>query len=223
MPLITVLNPKGGVGKTTLTLNLGLFLADQGHDVSFIDLDSQRSLTHWLKHRPEPLHQYDCVSTQMDRFENRRFDTDDDDHLYIIDSPAALSKEQVVKLFSLSDMVLIPVLLNPVDLRALSYFLFHLGGDYENVIKQKPVGLIPNKTRLHTHSHNNAMKKIASFTFPVIGAIRDTQNYTIPAARGMGLIDLPPWRVRKDIADWGRITGWINSKLNTHQSRQIKG
>ncbi|WP_416519545.1 ParA family protein [Streptomyces achromogenes] len=45
MPVISVINYKGGVGKTTLTANLGAELAYRGKKVLLIDLDPQASLT----------------------------------------------------------------------------------------------------------------------------------------------------------------------------------
>jgi len=43
--VVSVINHKGGVGKTTLTANLGAGLAARGKKVLLIDLDSQASLT----------------------------------------------------------------------------------------------------------------------------------------------------------------------------------
>jgi cellulose biosynthesis protein BcsQ len=45
MPIISVLNLKGGVGKTTLTANLGAALSRRGWKVLLIDIDLQGSLT----------------------------------------------------------------------------------------------------------------------------------------------------------------------------------
>src|SRR5947209_13878185 len=45
MPIITVANHKGGVGKTTCTLNLGAALQEMGKRVLLVDLDPQGSLT----------------------------------------------------------------------------------------------------------------------------------------------------------------------------------
>jgi chromosome partitioning protein len=45
MIVVSVINYKGGVGKTTLTANLGAELAFRGHRVLLIDLDPQASLT----------------------------------------------------------------------------------------------------------------------------------------------------------------------------------
>jgi cellulose biosynthesis protein BcsQ len=45
---ITVFNHKGGVGKTTLTINIAAALAEQGKKVLLVDSDSQCNLTSYL-------------------------------------------------------------------------------------------------------------------------------------------------------------------------------
>ncbi len=53
--IIAVANQKGGTGKTTTTLNIGVALAERGKTVTLIDLDPQASLTYALGADPENL------------------------------------------------------------------------------------------------------------------------------------------------------------------------
>jgi len=52
MNIISVINNKGGVGKTTLVQNLGVWLASQGYTTALVDFDSQANLSFSIPHTP---------------------------------------------------------------------------------------------------------------------------------------------------------------------------
>ena len=53
--IISLVNQAGGVGKTTLTANIGFHLAERGGRVLLLDMDSQASLTRQLGYNPRAL------------------------------------------------------------------------------------------------------------------------------------------------------------------------
>jgi chromosome partitioning protein len=53
MQRIAVINQKGGVGKTTTTVNLGAGLARRGYRVLLLDMDPQANLTVHVDKRPD--------------------------------------------------------------------------------------------------------------------------------------------------------------------------
>ena len=47
---------------------------------------------------------------------------------------------------------------------------------------------------------------------PVLGFLRDTQNYVQLAAHGTTLWDIAPSRVEKDLEQWQDILPWVNKR-----------
>lgn len=66
MPIVAIANQKGGVGKTTSTINLGAALAEQGRRVLLVDFDPQGALSVGLGVNPMQLDRT-VYSLLMDR------------------------------------------------------------------------------------------------------------------------------------------------------------
>ena len=55
MPVIAVVNRKGGSGKSTFAAHIAAWCALQGHAVMLGDVDRQQSTRNWLRRRPSHL------------------------------------------------------------------------------------------------------------------------------------------------------------------------
>ena len=51
---------------------------------------------------------------------------------------------------------------------------------------------------------------VQTLGLPVLGTLRDTQNYVHLAARGLTLFDVTPSRVAKDLEQWAPICQWLD-------------
>src|SRR3970040_614758 len=99
MRVILVANPKGGSGKTTLSTNLAGYLASTGERVAMLDLDRQKSATHWLAMRDRVLPDIELL---------REGQKDDSDWL-VIDSPAGLHGKNLERALKLANKVVAPI------------------------------------------------------------------------------------------------------------------
>jgi chromosome partitioning protein len=61
MPIIAVVNQKGGTGKTTVATNLAVLFAGQTREVLLVDADPQGSALEWQRDRPGQLPQVSVV------------------------------------------------------------------------------------------------------------------------------------------------------------------
>ncbi|MHB1548633.1 MAG: ParA family partition ATPase [Acidimicrobiales bacterium] len=104
--IISFLNQKGGVGKTTLSVNAAGAFAAQGHEVLLIDADKQGSASTWASLRAEPTFQ--VVSMARENMAKEALRLAADFAYTIIDGPP--HAEQIARSCIIaSDFVVLPI------------------------------------------------------------------------------------------------------------------
>jgi chromosome partitioning protein len=111
--VISLVNQKGGVGKTTVAINLASGLALRDFSVLLVDSDPQGSVTKWhsVQH-PEYLN-VACINQGFDSTDFRKSSSNHD--YVVIDVPPAM-RAIIVNVLDASDLVLIPVGPSALDL-----------------------------------------------------------------------------------------------------------
>ncbi len=68
---------------------------------------------------------------------------------------------------------------------------------------------------MRVHARTLAADRLREFAagleVPVLGELRDTQNYVQLAARGLTLFDIAPGRVQRDLEQWQPIIHWLEA------------
>ncbi len=128
MKIITIANQKGGVGKTTTTMNLGVALAKSGHRVLLIDSDPQANLTSYLGVTPDRTLEEIYLSKRI-LTDKRTFVETTSHGVDLIASDRALSGVEYY-LFTRSDRE-----------QALTQFLEKFKSDYDFVLIDTPPSL----------------------------------------------------------------------------------
>jgi chromosome partitioning protein len=116
MPVVSFLNQKGGVGKTTLATNVATALALQGHKVFFIDADPQGSALDWSAAREGEL-LFPVVGVPKDTLHREIAALSAPYDWVVIDGPPRV--HTVAKsAIAASNIVIIPVQPSPYDIWA---------------------------------------------------------------------------------------------------------
>lgn len=205
MPVVVVANPKGGVGKSTLSTNIAGYFAAQGHAVMLGDADRQQSSRLWLNLRPgaaRPIATWDISADLIAR--PPRGTT----HV-VLDTPAGMHGWRFNDVMKMATKVLVPLQPSVFDIFATRAFLDQL---LQNKHHDKlQIGLVGMRVDARTIAADKLHEFVATLGLPVLGYLRDTQNYIHLAARGLTLFDVAPGRVEKDLAQWQPICDWLSA------------
>ena len=204
MPVIVVANPKGGVGKTTLSTNLAGYLASRGRAVMLGDVDRQQSSRTWLGLRPAGLPKIATWEGNAgDVVRPPRGTT----HI-VLDTPAGLHGKRLDEVMKLADKVLIPLQPSIFDIHATHEFIDELLAHRRSSKVQTAV--VGMRTREGTISTDQLRTFLKGVDVPLLGFLRDTQNYIHLAAHGLTLWDVASTRFQGDREQWEPIITWVN-------------
>ena len=138
----------------------------------------------------------------------------------IIDTPAALEGPEIHDAIYDASNVLIPVMPSPIDIRFATKFIAELLLVAQLDRGGRKVGIVAHRTRSNTRSLEKLMRFLSSLRIPVVGALRDSQNFVAAADEGIGVYELPYYRAQKDIEQMSRIVSWLD-QWNAPQSETI--
>ncbi|OIP17996.1 MAG: cobyrinic acid a,c-diamide synthase [Comamonadaceae bacterium CG_4_9_14_3_um_filter_60_33] len=204
MPLIVVANPKGGVGKSTLSTQIAGYFASQNHAVMLGDADRQQSSKLWLSLRPEQARAI------------RSWDLGDDGiakppkgttHV-VLDTPAGLHGKRLKEILKRAHKVIVPLQPSVFDIFATQDFLNELADNAQAA--KIDIGIVGMRVDERTRAAEQLRTFVEATGLPVLGYVRNTQNYVQLAARGLTVFDLPPGRVARDLAQWQAICRWLD-------------
>ena len=140
MKVISIINSKGGVGKSTILSNLISLCFEMNFSVLYSDLDRQKSLTIWGKKNKR----IKCI--ESDKFDRKKLNKNSKYDFFFIDTPAAIKEKMLDELIRISDTIIIPTSNSYIELLAFKRFLKRIL-KFKRIYK-KQIGILPIINRI---------------------------------------------------------------------------
>lgn len=215
---ILVLNPKGGSGKTTLAINVAGYLVSQGRTVALMDFDPQGSSIRWLRNRQPTLPSIHGIAAyERNPSVTRSFQlrVPLEVRYLVVDTPAAMTTPALTEYTPGAHAILVPVLPSAIDIHAASRLIADLLLVAKVSRRMGRLGVVANRVRENTLGFRKLMAFLDRLQIPIVGALRDSQNYVHAAEEGVSIHEMLPSRVKKDVVSWLPLTSWLEMRLNT--------
>jgi chromosome partitioning protein len=189
--IIGVLSQKGGVGKTTIAVNLAATFAKSGLRVLLVDADPQSSALQWSAARDvEPL--FSVVGMAKPTLHKELPDIAKDYQVVIIDGAPRVNELGRAAILA-SDMVLIPVQPSPYDIWAAAETVRLI--QEAQVFKPTLKGaFVINRKIANTAIGRDVTEALAQFdTIPVLPtALHQRVIYAESAGQGLSVLEVEP-------------------------------
>lgn len=214
---IVILNPKGGSGKTTLAMNLAGYFASLGRPAALMDFDPQGSGIRWLNKRTPtqtPIYGVAAFEKKMNMTRSFQLRMPPDIRYLVVDTPAAITTAQLTEFTPGAHAILVPVLPSGIDIHAASRLIADLLRVANVSQRMGRLGVVANRVRENTLGFRKLMAFLDPLQIPIVGALRDSQNYVRAADEGSSIHEMHTSKAKKDLAGWLPLTSWLELRLN---------
>jgi len=186
--IISLLNQKGGVGKTTLAVHVAMALARRGRRVLLVDADPQHSALDWNEAREEsPCFPVIGLATKTLHRDISAHKKNYDD--IIIDGPPRVNELARAAIMA-ADLVLVPVTPSPYDVWAAKEItdLLDEASAFKPDLKS---AFVINRKIANTAIGRDVSDALAGYPFPVLkAAITQRVAFAESAAQGLTVQEL---------------------------------
>jgi len=129
-----------------------------------------------------------------------------------LDPQQSSMDKKVARLIKLVDVVIIPVMPSAIDMRVAASFIADIVGKVRANNANAIMGVVANRVQKNYHSYGALISFLRKLDIPLVGALRNSQNYVKAADSGIGIFEASMSDVKIDMKEWEPIIHWVEGK-----------
>lgn len=196
--VIAVTNLKGGVGKTTIALNLGVTLAQRDYKVCVVDTDTeQRSAVKWSGQRDE--NQRSIPVFAVGEKLNKEIEALNKDYEFVIIDGTPQLSERANRTILASDIILIPISTSGFDFWSFEHFVerFNQAKAFKESVQ---AFVLLNKFSETKNISKEIREALKEFEIPVLKTtLGERVAYQETTIQGLGVVEYKDKKAKEEI------------------------
>jgi chromosome partitioning protein len=209
VPVVAVVNRKGGSGKSTFAAHVAAWCAHEGLAVMLGDIDRQQSSRTWLRRRDPALP--GIAPWTIDQKNVLRVPTGIT-HV-VLDTPGGMHGFELARIVMFADAIVIPVCPSLFDRESAAQCIAELQTLPRVAKGQCRVATVAMRVDGRTNAADMLRAWAEEQKVPMVGVLRETQAYVKGLERGLTMFDLPADKTTIDLAQWKPILQWLRPVL----------
>ena len=197
--IISILNIKGGVGKTTVATNLAVGIAKTGKSVLVVDTDTQGSAVAWRGERDDAKTQVTVISlSSAAALRKQIIDFRESFDCVIIDGSPHVDALAAVSIAA-SNLVILPVGPSPLDIWATSKMVTQIE-DAQVINPHIQASFLINKFSQVTLLSKETKEVLEEFSIPVFNTTLGSRvAYADTITQGMSVLEWPDRKAKDEV------------------------
>lgn len=185
--IISILNQKGGVGKTTLTVNLARAFTKRGKKTLLVDSDAQGSALNWHERSNGDLLDMVCLSKNTFEKDIDMF-TETYDYIFIDGIPRV--SPLTICAIRCSDVILIPVQPSPYDIWATEEIVRHAKDRQQITNGKLKTAFVVSRKIVNTKIANEIQEELLKMELPTFkNGTSQRVAYATSVEKGITVLD----------------------------------
>jgi chromosome partitioning protein len=221
-----VINPKGGSGKTTVTINLASYFASANIPCTLMDYDPQGSSLNWLRlrspHAPK-IHAANGARHQGMGLRSIAMYVPEPTQQLIIDAPAGASGLVLQEMLDRATCIIVPVPPSPIDIHATANFVGEVLNTARMQARKLPVAIVANKVRRSMPQYAPFDWFLNTLKLSLLARLVDSDVYVKAAEAGIGIFEMEAGLALAERKQFTPIVEWVMSHQQPRVQPQPEG